>query len=289
MLRAQRLLLIPAAVAALGLATLSGAAAGPTLPIPPPPTLPPVAVPAPLQPLVGVAGPAAAPVCGLVGLLPGLLGQEAASLPVDPRPFVPYLAPLLIACGSIPVPTATHTCALDKVFGKDIRTAENKVLSLLGVLPLPAPEGIAIDTLNTFDAASGNAVPSDVVAVLATNLGCTSTASAAPSDAKAPIAKAPAPVAPPDAARPVETLSFAPVTAPAVIHPVIAPPAQLAGPGAPRTVITRHAGTEVVAVAQRWHPVVTTLLALALLLIGGWAWRSERRDAHRWKTRGGAG
>jgi hypothetical protein len=279
-----RLIVCLAALAAVALAVLPGANAQPIPlpPLPPPPVIPPIAVPDALKPVAAIAGPATAPECGIVGLIPGLLGEEAGSLPFDPKPFEPYLAPLLIACAAIPQPTVTHTCALDKAVGTQIRAVENKVLSLLGILPLPAPEGIAVDTLGAADAATGGAVPSDVVASLATALSCTSTAAVASGGKAAPVGKVPAVSLPKTETHTIITPTveaLQPVKIPAVV-PAVAPAAQ------PKFLVINTPGqTKIVALLQHWHPVFTVLLVVALVLIGLWAWRAERRDAHKWADR----
>lgn len=244
------------------------------LPLPTPPTLPPVAVPDPLRPAVAIAGPALAAPCGLVGLVPGLLGSQQASIPFEIGPLLPYLGPLVLACGLVPGPSTTHTCAVDAQVIAQVAALENQVFALLNVVPIPAPEGITIDTLLAANAAAGNPVPLPVIIQVADALSCTSGGDGAAPGGR-PVADEP------------------PAPAPALTAPQI----EALAPVVYAAAVTRSAGAGVVApeirsavrpVAapvrlQHWRPLITVLLALALASLVGVAWRSERRDATRWR------
>jgi hypothetical protein len=248
------------------------------LPLPPPPAIPPVTVPPALQQVAGIASPTASPVCGLVTLLPGLIGQEAGTLPFDARPLVPYLAPILVACGAIPPASDLHSCAVDAQLTAQVAAAENRVFALLNVLPVPQPEGIVIDTLLAADAAAGGAIPPDALQQLSDALGCKPIAGAGATGTGAPVVEAPVP----------------PVATPAVAAPLVdAGPAaaftgaiaQAASPARPAPEI-RAAIKPVVAPVklQHWRPLITTLVVLFLIALFALAWRAERRDARRWTS-----
>ena len=248
------------------------------VPLPPPPAIPPVTIPPALQQAAGIASPTASPVCGLVTLLPGLIGQEAGSLPFDARPLVPYLAPLLVACGAIPPASDLHSCAVDAQLTAQVTATENRVFALLNVLPVPQPEGIVVDTLLAADAAAGGAIPPDALKQLSDALGCKLVAGPGATGTAAPVVEAPVP----------------PAAKPAVVPPVIdtAPGAAFSGAIAQAATPTRAAPEIRTAIKpvvapvklQHWRPLITTLLVLFLLALFALAWRAERRDARRWPS-----
>jgi hypothetical protein len=254
----------------------TGSAQQVPLPLPPPPTIPAPPIPDAADPVLGVAGPAAAPVCGLAGLFPGLLGSQAAGLPFDPLPLIPYFGPVIAACGVIPAPSVTHTCEIDAAVIVQAREVAGQVNPLTAILPIPAPVGTLLDTVIAAQAA-GFPVPPDLIAQLVEQLQCVASNAEGDLGSGRPVVPDAAVVAPPPAA-----LFVAPSFD--VREAALAQEAAVAA--AVTNARTRLGATAVPAAAvasPKWRPGFTLLLALAVIALLAWAWRAERRDGARWR------
>jgi hypothetical protein len=212
---ARRLATVVGAVV-LAVTMLSGPAHA-QVELPDPPQIPVVPVPEQLTPVLGLLSPVGSPTCGLLGLGLALSSLLSGSVPVEP-PFdtselLPYLGPVFLACGYIPIDGAPTICALDE----QLKAAVAGQAPL--PIPIPGPVGTALDQVESviemIEGLTGQEVPVDPIELLSGALDC----------AKAAAVTAP-PIAPPVEPLPVDETALAlggegatDVAAPAETHP----------------------------------------------------------------------
>ena len=139
-----------AVVLGVVLAAVLGRSASAQVPLPPPPTLPPVSVPAPLEPVIAVAGPTVGPVCGtasLLALLAPSLAEGYLKLPlssiVASDDLRAYANTALYLCGFVPFPLTPTQCQADSAVLDALRGLNPLAAQVVGLFP----EGAAVDTV----------------------------------------------------------------------------------------------------------------------------------------------
>ena len=139
-----------AVVLGVVLAAVLGRSASAQVPLPPPPTLPPVSVPAPLEPVIAVAGPTVGPVCGtasLLALLAPSLAEGYLKLPlssiVASDDLRAYANTALYLCGFVPFPLTPTQCQADGAVLDALRGLNPLAAQVVGLFP----EGAAVDTV----------------------------------------------------------------------------------------------------------------------------------------------
>jgi hypothetical protein len=173
--------------------TVMGGPARAQVDLPDPPQVPVVPIPEQLTPVLGLLSPVGNPVCGTLGLglaLSALLsGTVPVPLPFETSELLPYLGPIFLACGYVPIDSEPTICALDE----QLKAAVSGQLPL--PLPIPGPVGTAIDqveaVIQMIEALSGQEVPVDPIELLAAPLDCVKAAAATP-PAQTPIEPLPA-------------------------------------------------------------------------------------------------
>ena len=144
-----------AVVLGVVLTCLWGTSASAQLPLPPPPTLPPISVPAPLEPIIAVAGPTVGPVCGtasLLALLAPSIAEGYLKLPlsslVDSATFRSYANTALYLCGFVPFPLTPTQCQADRAVVDALRGLNPLAAQVVGL----SPEGATVDTVLAIEA-----------------------------------------------------------------------------------------------------------------------------------------
>ena len=64
--------------------------------------------------MLGLLSPVGNPVCGTLGLGLALSSLLGGSLPIDSAELLPYLGPIFLTCGYIPIVESPQICALDQ-------------------------------------------------------------------------------------------------------------------------------------------------------------------------------
>jgi hypothetical protein len=163
-------------VAALVAIAVAAGPAGAQVELPDPPQIPVIPIPEQVDPVLGLLSPVGNPVCGTLGLglaLSSLL-SGSAPLPIDTAELLPYLGPIFLTCGYIPIVEAPNICELDN----QVKAAVSAQLPL--PLPIPGPIGTALDQINAVilmvEGLTGQDLPVNPVDILAEPLDCTSAA-----------------------------------------------------------------------------------------------------------------
>jgi len=246
-------------------ACLLGTSAGAQI-LPPPPALPPVAVPDALGPLIAVASPTAGPVCGTASLLSllapslveGFLDIPLSSL-VDSETFRSYANTALYVCGFVPFPLTPAQCDADRKIVDALRGLNPLAAQVVGLFP----QGATVDTVLALEQLlpTGPSVAGPLADELSALMLCTRSSGAPPT----PEASEPTDQAPPDI--PVQL----PAPAPAPAGPAV-DPARVQLPSVPAGGETRPAEMSLPEVFEtrlversgvQWLGIVVGLLLLA--------------------------
>ena len=182
MLGARRVLPLAMVIAVL----LAWVAIGPAkaqVPLPPPPSLPPVSVPDQLEPIIAVASPTAGPVCGtgsLLTLLAPSLVEGFFKIPLssllDSSTFRAYGRTALYVCGFVPYSLTPTQCEADRQIVDALRGLNPLAAQVVGLFP----EGATVDTVLAIEALlpSGPSVAGPLVDQLEALMTCTRSAGA---------------------------------------------------------------------------------------------------------------